>query len=104
MQQAMVGVSMGIQLQRLALPSRRRAAAQLRASVESSAIAKMDASVVKQILKGKALTSVLLSSIFFIADSVVSGYLTIANGSNRSAGGLLQDDNGNSDVPAQHMP
>lgn len=35
-------------------------------------------------------TSVLLSSIFFIADSVVSGDLMIANASSRSAGGLLQ--------------
>lgn len=38
------------------------------------------------------LTSVLLSSIFFIADSVVSGDLMIAKASSFSAGGLLQHD------------
>ena len=38
----------------------------------------------------QAHTRVLLSSIFFIADSVVSGNLTIANSSSFSAEGALQ--------------
>lgn len=41
-------------------------------------------------LQLEQLTRVLLSSIFFIADSVVSGNLMIAKASNFSAGGLLQ--------------
>jgi hypothetical protein len=45
-------------------------------------------------------TKVLLSSIFFIADSVVNGYFTMAQASSFSEGGALQDNSATACHPA----